>query len=140
MRFTEREMTVAVDAVARRLFTATRMPWRRGGSDAAWEALAPIERYNRKTAVGETILPALLALPERPTVGARPAFDDEEYAAAAEVGARALLEHRSPDAWDRMPVRRRQRLVKANVALTRMAVDAMPVRQDPDAVVVPDHL
>ncbi len=140
MRFTERELTVAVDEVARQMFAATRPPWRRKDVDAAWQALRPIDRYHRKKAVGETVLPALEELPERPTVGARPEFTDEEYTAAASVGGRALLEQRSPRAWDRMPERRRRRLVRAAAALTRSAVRAMPVRQDPDAMTAPDHL
>lgn len=140
MRFTEREMTVAVDTVARQMFAATRPPWRRGDVDAAWEELRPIDRYQRKKAVGETVLPALDALPERPTVGAHPEFSDEEYTEAATAGGRALLEQRSPGAWDRMPERRRRRLVRAAAALTRTAIRAMPVRRDPDDATVPDHL
>lgn len=140
MRFTEREMTVAVDTVAQQMFAATRPPWRRKDVEAAWQALRPIDRYQRKKAVGETVLPALNALPERPTVGAHPEFSDEEYTEAATVGSRALLEQRSPGAWDEMPERRRRRLVRAAAALTRSAIRAMPVRQDPDDVTVPDHL
>jgi hypothetical protein len=140
MRFTEREMTAAIDTVARRLFAQTRPPWRRGGADTAWEGLAPIERYNRKSAVGEMVLPALQALPERPTVGARPEFDAKEYAEAAEAASRALVEQRSPGAWDKMPERRRRRVVRTTAALTRAAVKAMPVRHDPDDLTVPDHL
>lgn len=133
-------MTVAVDTVARELFAATRAPWRRGASDAAWDQLAPIERYNRKAAVGEMVLPVLQGLPERPTVGATPVFTDAEYADAAEAASRALLEHRRPDAWEAMPERRRRRLVRSTAALARRAVAAMPVRQDPDNLIVPDHL
>lgn len=140
MKFTELEMTAAVDAVAHCLFTATGAPWRRGGVEAAWERLAPIERYNRRSAAGEMVLPALRALPERPTAGAQPVFNDAEYAEAAEDASRALLENRSPGAWDRMPARRRRRLVRTTVALTRIAVKAMPLRQDPDDLIVPDHL
>ena len=140
MRFTEREMTTAIDTVARGVFTATRPPWRRGAADVAWEGLPRVERYNHKSAVGEMVLPALVALPERPTVGARPAFTDEEYTAAAEAASRTLVEHRGPGAWDALSVRRRRQLVRATAALTRSAVEAMPVRQDPDSVIVPDHL
>jgi hypothetical protein len=140
MKFTEREMSTAIDAVARRLFAATRPPWRRGSAEAAWQSLTTIERYNRKSAVGEMVLPALQALPERPTVGTPPVFEAGEYAEAAEAASRALVEHRSPGAWDKMPERRRRRLVKTAAALTRTAVKAMPVRQDPDDLVVPDHL
>lgn len=140
MRFTEREMTAAVDGVARSLFMATRPPWRRGDAAADWDGLAPIEKYNRRAAVGEAVLPVLQELPERPTVGAHPAFTSDEYAAAAETASRALLEHRSPGAWDAMPSGRRKRLVKSTVALTRTAVASMPLRQDPDDLTVPDHL
>lgn len=140
MRFTEHEMTVAVDAVARRLFSATRPPWRRGDVDAAYDALTPAESYPRKAAAGEIVLPVLTALPERPTVGARPEFSDAEYEEAAEAGSRQLLEHRRPGAWDAMPVRRRRRLVTTAAELARVGVAAMPVRQDPDALIVPDHL
>ncbi|MCD4526770.1 hypothetical protein [Nocardioides sp. cx-173] len=140
MRFTEHEMTVGVDAVARRLFIATRPPWRRGDAAAAYEALGRAETYPRKVAAGEIVLPVLTALPERPTVGARPEFSAAEYEAAAEAGSRQLLEHRRPEAWDAMSPRKRRRLVAAAAELTRVAVAAMPVRQDPDALVVPDHL
>lgn len=140
MRFTEREMTVAVDAVAQQMFAATRPPWRRGGVEQAWEELPRIDKYNRRAAVGETVLPALQALPERPTVGQPPTFTDDEYAAAAEVAARTLLEQRKPGEWEKLPERRRRLLVRSAAAITRQAVAAMPVRQDPDDLTVPDHL
>ena len=140
MEFTEREMTVAVDAVARSMYAATRPPWRRGGVDATWAGLPPVDKYNRRSAVGEMVLPALQALPERPTIGSRPVFDAAEYVAAAEQATRVLLEHRSPGAWEQLPERRRRRLVRATAAMTRRAVEAMPVRQDPDHPSVPDHL
>lgn len=133
-------MTAGVDAVARHLFAATRPPWRRGKADAAWQALAPIEKYNRRSAVGEIVLPVLQALPERPTVGAPPAFSDGEYAEAAEAASRALVEHRKPGTWSTMPERRRKGMVRTTAALTRRAVTAMPVRQDPEDLTVPDHL
>lgn len=140
VRFTERELTAGVDAVARHLFAATRPPWRRGRLEQEWQALAPIEKYNRRSAAGEMVLPALQALPERPTVGTHPVFSDEEYAGAAESATRTLLEHRSQGAWDAMPERRRKRLVRTTASLTRQAVEGMPVRQDPDDLAVPDHL
>lgn len=140
MKFTEPEMTVAVESVARHLFVATRPPWRRASAEAAWTAMTPAQKYQHRSAAGEMVLPALVALPERPTVGTRPEFSDEEYAQAAEAAARGLLEHRSPRSWDAMPERRRRRLVRSTAALTRRAVAAMPVRQDPDGLVVPDHL
>lgn len=140
MRFTEREMTIGVEAVARTLYAGTRPPWRRGGADSAWQDLDPSARYHHLAAAGEMVLPALVALPERPTVGATPEFTSQEYAAAAEVGGRALMEQRKPGSWDRLPERRRKRVNRATAALTRVAVQAMPFRQDPGALIVPDHL
>lgn len=140
MRFTEHEMTVGVDAVARRLFAVTRPPWRRGDIDAAYDALSMAQRYPRKAAAGEIVLPVLTALPERPTVDARPEFTQAEYEEAAEAGSRGVLEHRRPGAWESMPARRRRRIVTSAAELTRVAVAAMPIRRDPDALIVPDHL
>lgn len=119
MKFTEREMTVGIDKVAQALFTATLPPWRKE-KQTAWELLPKFEKYQRRAAVGEAVIPALIALPERPTVGATPEFSKEEYAAAA--GS------------------------KAKAKLTRLVVEAMPLRRDPDALlgtddfVVPDTL
>jgi len=139
MKFTEREMTTAIDVVARQLFSATRPPWRKGTAEEAWQQLAPIDKYHRRSAVGEAVLPALVALPERPTVGAPPEFSKDEYAEAAEAASRSLLEQREPGGWDALPDKKRARMVRATAALTRAAVTAMPIRQDPDALVVPDH-
>ncbi|GAA1913073.1 hypothetical protein GCM10009737_13130 [Nocardioides lentus] len=130
MKFTEREMTVAVKAVAQQLMLATR-PLGRGSVDARWDRLAPIERYEKLSAAGDLVLPVLLALPERPTVGATPAFTAEEYDAAAGEAA---------DARGEQTPKARKRLVAVTARLARAAVAAMPVRQDPDALIVPDHL
>ncbi|GAA2013022.1 MULTISPECIES: hypothetical protein [Nocardioides] len=140
MRFTEHEMTVAVDAVARRLWSATRPPWGRGDLATAWARLPRERSYRAKVAAGDVVLPVLTALPERPTVGSRPVFSDAELAEAAERATGELMEHRRPGAWDRLSERRRRRLVSGAVDLTRAALEAMPVRQDPDALIVPDHL
>ena len=140
MKFTEREMTTAIDVVARQLFSATRPPWRKGTAEEAWQSLAPIDKYHRRSAVGEAVLPSLVALPERPTVGKRPEFTDAEYDDAAEAASRTLLEQRNPGAWDELPEKKKRRLVRATASLTRAAVKAMPIRQDPDALIVPDHL
>lgn len=113
MKFTEREMTVGIDRVAEGLYVATLAPWRKA-KHTAWELLPKFEKYQRRAAVGEAVIPALIALPERPTVGATPEFTKEEYAAAA--GS------------------------KAAARLTKLVVEAMPIRRDPDALFVPDTL
>jgi hypothetical protein len=140
MKFTEREMTVAVDAVGKQLYAAARPPWKRKTVDADWAELTAGQKYQRRAAAGEMVLPALLALPERPTVGTTPEFSDEEYAEAAKAGARQLVDQREPGAWDRLGARKQGSMVEATAALTRLAVVAMPIRQDPDAIIVPDHL
>lgn len=133
-------MTVAVDAVGRQLHAATRPPWRRKGVEEEWEQMTPGQKYQRRAAAGEMVLPVLLALPERPTVGRTPEFSDEEYAAAAVEGARALVDQQQSGAWDALPEKKRRGLVDTTAALARVGVEAMPVRQDPDAIIVPDHL
>lgn len=140
MKFTEPEMTKAVEAVARQLFAATRPPWRRGDHDQAWRELKAIERYNHLAAAGEVVLPVLVALPERPTVGATPEFTDEEYLAAAEGASRDLMEHRQPGVWESLGERKRRKLNQGTAELARVAVEGMPIRQDPDAFIVPDYL
>lgn len=140
MRFTEHELTVAVEGVARRLFESTPKLVRRAAGATDWEALTRMQRYRHLAAAAESLLPGLIALPERPTVGAPPPFTDAEYAAAADEAGRARTERQRPGAWDALPARRRRKLVDAAVGLLRMGVAAMPLRQDPDALVVPDHL
>ena len=140
MKFTEREMTVGIDVVAQRLHAAMRGPFRQRKAAAAWDDLAAFAKYQRRAAIGEAVLPALLALPERPTVGAPPAFTAAEYEAAAEDSTRSLLEVRKPGAWDGLSEKKRRRMTQATAALTRSVVEAMPVRQDPDALIVPDDL
>jgi hypothetical protein len=140
VKFTEREMTVGIDLVAQRLHAISRGKFRARAVAAAWDDLAAYAKYQRRAAIGEAVLPALLALPERPTVGATPEFTAAEYEAGAEESTRSLLEVRKPGAWDGMSAKKRARMVKATAALTRSVVEAMPVRQDPDALIVPDDL
>ncbi len=139
MKFTEREMTVGVDAAARQLHAAGRPPWRRGKAEQDWKQLDAMARYQHRATAGEMVLPTLVALPERPTVGAAPEFSTEEYAEAAEAGARALVSARRERAWEELGEKQRARMVAATAAIARVAVDAMPHRQDPDALIVPDY-
>lgn len=138
MRFTEHELTVGVEAVARTLHRATRPPWRRRDADDAFAGLDRAARYRHLAAAGEVVLPVLLALPDRPTVGRSPQFDAEEWRAAAAEGGRQVLERRRPGAWDAMPEKRRARTVASSTALARIALEAMPPRSDPDALTPPD--
>jgi len=128
VQFTEHEMTVAVETIARELFLARKPPWRRTKGAAEWATLPPFTLYQLKAAAGEMILPTLTALPERPTPGGRPAFSTEELLAAAEAGARGLAEQRRAGSWEAMPARKRKRLARLTAMLTRRAIDAMPPR------------
>ncbi len=140
VRFTEHEMTVGVDAVARELFAATRPPWKRQSLAADFDALDKARRYHHKAAAGEVVLPVLTALPERPTVGATPVFSDDEWRSAAETGSREVVDFRTDGGWEALGDRKRRKLLDGAVALARVAVSAMPPRSDPDALIVPDHL
>ena len=128
VKFTEHELTVAVEAAARRLDATARTPWSRKKATDRWDGLTKMQRYERLSAAADLVLPVLAALPERPTVGETPAFSAQEYSAAVEQ-ARGSAEGRR----ERMAV-----VVLADLA--RRAVAAMPVRRDPDAFEVPDDL
>jgi hypothetical protein len=134
MRFTEHELTVAVTAAAKTVAGAkVRRRARRDQAwgDEAWDAMSKIDRYHLLDAVGSQILPVLIALPdiEVPT-GTRPTFTNEQVAAAVQETL-----------GDSGVGRIRQKVaVAARVALVQAALAQLPVRQDPDALIVPDSL
>ncbi len=128
MQFTEHEMTVAVDAAARHLFVGRSVPWKRKRATQTWEELPAFEKYRHRAAAGEIVLPTLTALPERAVPGGRPSFSLEELVSAGSSGAQSLTDHRSPGAWDRLSERKRKHVARAAALLTRLALDAMPVR------------
>lgn len=140
MKFTEREMTVAVEAAAHAAFDTLPGFMRRKVGAASWEELPKMSRYELLSAASALLLPCLAALPERPTVGATPGFTDEEYAEAAGSVLREHAERADPGAWERVSPRRRRKQVEAAARTLRVGVASMPHRQDPDALVVPDHL
>lgn len=128
MRFTEHELTVAVTAAAKIVAGGT---IGRRGKGEKWEAMSKIERYHLLEAVGGQVLPVLLALPDiEVEAGTRPTFTDAQIAAAVEqtMGETGV---------GRM---RRKVALAARLTLVRTALAQLPVRQDPDALIVPDHL
>jgi hypothetical protein len=129
MRFTEHELTVAVTAAAK--VVAGGKAGRRATGEAAWEAMSKIDRYHLLEAVGSQVLPVLLALPDvEVAAGTRPTFTDAQIAAAVEQ----TLEETGLG-------RLRQKVaVAARLTLVRTALAQLPVRTDPDALVVPDSL
>ena len=124
MRFTERELTVAVDRLAEEAFAASLPRRKRKSAEEEWRALTPIQKYGVRSTVADFALPVLLALPDRPTVGAIPPFSGDEWADAVHAAF--------PDADDAHR--------STALAMAQTAVAAMPIRQDPDAIVIPDHL
>ena len=128
MRFTEHELTVAVTSAAQ--VVAGGRSLRRDRGEAAWEAMSRIDRYHLLEAVGAQVLPVLLALPDvEVPAGTRPTFTDEQV-------AEAVTSTLGETGVGRM---RRKVAVTARVSLVRTALSRLPVRQDPDALVVPDH-
>ena len=92
--------------------------------------MSKVERYHLLEAVGSQVLPVLLALPDvEVEAGTRPTFTDEQIATAVEqtMGETGVGSHPAKVA------------VAARLTLVRTALAQLPVRQDPDALVVPDH-
>jgi hypothetical protein len=132
MRFTERELTSAVEGAAKSVLAARDKDVRKGRrtADDAWAALGRYQRYQLMDGIGAQLLGVLVALPDvEVPIGTRPAFTDEQVAAA--------VAERSGDEFRGM---RGKVLLKARVALVQLALSHVPPRADPDALIVPDHL
>jgi hypothetical protein len=125
MRFTEREMTEGLTGAAK-LVAA------RGKADQAedtWQALTRFQRYQLLDSLGTQVLATLVALPDvEVAIGTRPTFTDAQITTAVEetLGDVGRL--------------RRKMQVAARVALVKTVLGHVPPRQDPDALIVPDHL
>ena len=127
MRFTEHELTIAVTTAAKSVATAKVR--RRKDADEAWESTSKIDRYHLVDGVGSQVLPVLIALPDVDVTPGTPAtFTDDQVKQAVEqvVGEGKGIRHRVE--------------VAARTALVKLALEALPPRQDPDAIVVPDSL
>jgi hypothetical protein len=131
VRFTEHELTAALTGAAKSVFAAQHRSVRKGkvGVDEAWAELTPFARFKLLDALGDQLLPVLVALPDvEVEAGTRPTFTDEQVTAAVEerIGDVGRV--------------RRVVLVKARVSLVQLALSHVPPRSDPDALIVPDHL
>jgi hypothetical protein len=132
VRFTERELTLALEGAAKAVLAAQDKSVRKGRRTAgeAWDALTKYQRFQLLDGLGDQLLPALVGLPDvEVPVGTRPTFTDEQV--------RAAVEDRLGDGLRGV---RRMVVVKARTALVQVALASVPPRQDPDALVVPDHL
>jgi hypothetical protein len=135
MRFTERELTVALEGAAKAVLAAQDKDVRkkRRTVDDAWEALTRYQRFQLLDGLGGQLLPALVGLPDVEVApGTRPSFTDAQVRAT--VDDRLAVEQQGAKG-----LKRRVQL-EARVALVRIALEALPPRADPDALIVPDHL
>jgi hypothetical protein len=132
VRFTERELTVALEGAAKSVLAAQDkdVRKRRRTADEVWEALTKYQRFQLLDGLGDQLLPVLVALPDVEVApGSRPSFTDEQVTAA--------VEERLGD--DARGIKRRM-LLQGRVALVKLALESLPPRADPDALIVPDHL
>ncbi len=130
MRFTEHEMTRAMEAAAKSVLSLRRAH-RRRDVDQVWQEMGRYERYQLLSSLADQVLPVLVALPDVEVApGTRPTFSEEQVAAAVQ-------EQMAAEGGGRL---RRAVVLRARVALVQAALAGVPPRQDPDALVVPDHL
>ena len=131
MRFTEHELTVALTGAAKSVVAVQNKDVRKGKvtEDELWESMGRYERFVVLDGLGDQLLPVLVALPDvEVAAGTKPTFTDAQITAAVEerLGDEKGL--------------RRKALMTARVALVKLALECIPPRQDPDALIVPDHL
>lgn len=132
MRFSEAELTAAVNGVAKAAFAAGSKEIRKGkvDLDQAWHDLGGFGRYQLLEPLGSQILPILTSLPDLPrVVGERPKFSSAQLREAVEA-------HTDEDGG-RI---RRKALVMTKVALVQAALESIPPYSDPDTFIVPDSL
>lgn len=132
MRFTEAELTAAMNGVAKAALAAQSKDIRKGKVDLeqAWIDLGGYGRYQLLEPLGSQVLPILTALPDRPrTVGERPSFTTAEIREAVEA-----------DTGQEGGRLRRKALVLTRVALVQTALAHVPPWTDPDSFDVPDSL
>ena len=132
VRFTERELTVALEGAAKAVLATQDKSVRkkRRTADDAWDELSRYQRFQLLDGLGDQLLPVLVALPDVEVApGTRPTFTDEQVRTVVE-------EHLG----DRARGLKGKVFVQAQTALVRIALEALPPRADPDALIVPDHL
>lgn len=132
MRFTEHELTQALTGAAKDVLATQRKDVRRGKADidTVWDELDRYQRFQILDQLGSQILPVLVALPDVEVApGTRATYTDREVSETVEavVG----------DTGGKL---RRAVVLKTQTALVQAALSHLPPRQDPDALIVPDHL
>ncbi len=123
MRFTEHELTTALTGAAKQTLAARRKDVRKGRTDidTVWEETDRYTRFQVLDALGDQLLPVLVALPDvEVPPGARPSFTARQVTDA--------VEQCLGDQGGRL---RRKAVVAARVALVRIALGHLPPRLDP---------
>jgi len=132
LRFTEYELTAALTGAAKTVVAARRRDVRRGkvDIDSVWDAMDRYQRFQILDQLGGQLLPVLVALPDVDVApGTRPTYSDDQVAETVE----SVL----GDSGGKL---RRAVVVKTRTTLVQAALAHLPPRQDPDALIVPDHL
>jgi hypothetical protein len=132
MRFTEHELTTALTGAAKAILANQHKDVRRGRADidTVWDEMNRYTRFQLLDQLGDQILPVLVALPDVDVAtGTRPTYTDREVSEVVETVV-----------GDGPGKLRRAVLVKARTALVQSALVHLPPRQDPDVLIVPDHL
>ena len=137
MRFTEHEMTAALQGTVRAALAEDPEQ-----AQALWDAMPKFARFQALTLVGDQVLPVLVALPDVVVeTGSRATYDDATVAEAAAPLLAAEWDRSQGDgSWDAQPAEDREAYLDHRVGLVQEVLAAMPPRQDPDALIVPDHL
>lgn len=132
MRFTEHELTAALTGTAKHLLASDRKRRRKGVDvETAWAGMDRYQRFKVLDALGDQVLPVLVALPDVDVEpGTHPSYDDQ---VVADVVAGLLGEGKGRV--------RRAVEVKARTALVQLALANVPPRLDPDALLteLPDE-
>lgn len=137
MRFTEHEMTTALQGAVRASLSEDPAE-----AAAAWEGLDRFARFQALTLVGDQVLPVLVELPDVVVEpGTRATYDDATVAAVAEPLLAAEWDRSQGDgSWAAVAEDDREAYLDHRVGLVQEVLSHLPPRQDPDALVVPDHL
>ncbi|HET7735004.1 MAG TPA: hypothetical protein VFK52_03445 [Nocardioidaceae bacterium] len=124
MRFTEAELTAALTGAAKGVMASRKLRRRGTDVDTAWDSLDPYQRFKLLDAVGDQVLPVLVALPDVDVApGTRPSYTTQQV---QEVVAGLV--------GDGLGKVQRLVAVKARTALVQTALAHVPPRLDPDAL------
>jgi hypothetical protein len=125
MRFTEHELTAALTGAAKSVHANSKTVRKRKlDPGPAWDELSRYERFQLLDALGNQILPVLVALPDvEVEPGTRPSYSVDQV--------RRVVEEQVGDDLGRM---KRAVVVRARTALVQTALAHVPPRLDPDAL------